>query len=225
MKYYSIGKSNEIDIIGFYPQTKRTSKSGFYIGDYNSERQVNPGEFPDFEPNFGLDINSEAKETDVLDSASCLSFGLIISKKLKLILEEYALPPHRFYPIKVYDSIEQYYWFHYISKIEKYIDFKSTTIEIYVNRPPFKIQEIKTFNSQEELMNFKREMSYKSSMKFKSICLTENFPKYDLFEITGAQYFTLISHKLMKRLKDEKITGFEYQEYDKIKTTPNIGYN
>ncbi|MBU2901666.1 hypothetical protein [Maribacter dokdonensis] len=220
MKYYNIGSSNEINVIGFYPQTKRTSKSGFHIDDYNSERQVNPNVFPDFEPNFGLDINSQAKETDLLDSASCLNFGIVISKKLKLILEEYKLPPHRFYPIKVFGSSKEYFWFHYITKFEKYIDLDKTKIEIYSSRPPFQIEEIKTFKSQKELMDFKKKMTYKKSMRFHSIHLTNEFPKYDFFEITGAQYFTLINQKLMKHLESENITGFEYQEYNKVKNYP-----
>ncbi|MDW7694276.1 hypothetical protein R9C00_05970 [Flammeovirgaceae bacterium SG7u.111] len=215
MDYFSIGRSNDIEIIGYYPQTSRISRTGFHIDAFNSERQVKPDEFPAFEPNFALDIHPNAIETDVLDSA-VLDFGIIISEKLRSILKEYNLPPHRFYPIKVFNSSKYYYWLHFISKSEDFIDYGKTEIEIYINRPPFKTDSIKLFNSQRELLEAKKALPYNKAMKYKNIFLRRNFSEYDLFEISGAQYFTMISKTLKERFDIEKITGLEYLEYNKI---------
>lgn len=216
MRYYNIGHTNDIEVIGFYPQTTRTSKEGYHVDSFNSELKVHFDNFPNFAPNYALDLAPKAIETDFLDRGS-LDFGFIVSDRLKELLKEFKLPPHRFYPIKVYDSHSQYFWFHYISNIEKYLDYQNTEIEIYINRPPFDIDSTKRFSSQSDIMLFKKSMPYNKSMRFKEIHLNEDFPNYDLFEITGAQYFTLISERLKERLEQGKVTGYETIEYEKIK--------
>jgi hypothetical protein len=213
MNFYNIGRTNEIDVIGFYPQTKLADLYNLEAND--SFRKVLFDSFPDFQPKYGLILNPNSKETDLLDSVS-LGFGFVVSERLKILLREFILPPHRFYPMDVIGSAINYFWFHYITEIEKYIDYAKTEIEVYKSRAPFNVEEIKTFSSQIEIMNFKRALPYNKAIKFKSIQLKENFPNYDIFEITGAQYFTLISERLRDKLIRENITGLEIVEYKKI---------
>lgn len=219
MKYYNIGRTNEIEVIGFYPQATRTSKTGYHIDAFNSEKNVKSDNFPDFEPNYALDLNPKAKETDFLDSGS-LNFGFVVSEKLKELLTGFNLPPHRFYPIHVYDSHNDYFWFHFITGIKNYLCLKETEVEIF-DIFSFKILDTLRFGSFDELMERKRKsiLEIGKPMRYKTITLNSNFPKYDLFEVIGAQNFTLISSNLKERLQQEKITGYEIIEYENIKTS------
>lgn len=55
MKYYSIDGSNEVEVIGHYPQTERISQLGFHVDAFNSERNVKENQSPEFEPNYRID--------------------------------------------------------------------------------------------------------------------------------------------------------------------------
>lgn len=217
MIFYNIGHTNEIDIIGHYPQTKETVSSSYHIDNFNSIEKVSPNAFPDFTPKYGLDLHKESNETDILDRGA-LEFGFILSEKLKFLLERFNLPPHRFYPIDVYNAKNQYYWLHYITDFEQFFDVRNTEVEIF---DIFKLEVIenKIFNSFQELINFNRNLVLQmgKTMRYKSISLHSNFPKFDLFEVTGAKNFTLITKSLKDELENENITGLEYLEYNKIR--------
>lgn len=72
------------------------------------------------------------------------------------------------------------------------------------------------FVSLDEVMLFKKSLPYNLAMRYKNIKLNPEFPDYDLFEISGAQYFTLVSGVLRNELVNQNITGFEFLEYDRI---------
>ncbi|MFM9943746.1 MAG: hypothetical protein ACKVQB_00795 [Bacteroidia bacterium] len=215
MKYYSFGVTNELNIIGFYPQTQRAK--GFHVDEYNFPSDS----FPEFEPKFGLELNSKSIATDILDK-SPLDFGQVVNDKLKSILEQFNLPPHKFYSIDVHGSTTRYFWFHYITNFGNFIDFKMTEIEIYHSTELYLLDTVK-FNSYNELMDYKRSiiMQRGKATRFGKIFLKDTFPNYDLFEISGASYSTIISEKLKLKLEMEDITGFETLEYNRIITTPN----
>ncbi len=113
MEYYTINNSDNLKEIGFYPQTD------FYKGYNpvlaNSIWQVKPDEFPDFKLNYELELNKNAIPTNYLDGTSSPP-GIIVDNKLKSIFEKFSLPPHHFYPIKVYHvgKLLDYYCFHFI---------------------------------------------------------------------------------------------------------------
>lgn len=55
---------------------------------------------PDFEPNFNtVVVHGHAKLTDLLSSAPIINTGYLVSPRLRVELERFALPPHRFYPV------------------------------------------------------------------------------------------------------------------------------
>ncbi len=216
MKFYYLNLTEEIEEIGHYPQTERTKRKGYHVEAFNSERKVDPKVFPEFNPKYGLDLNQKSKETDFLDRAT-LDFGFVISEKIKDILAEFILPPHRFYPIDVFDSNYQYYWFHFISEMEKYIDFKNTEMEIF-DVLEQKVLETKTLNSYDQFLSLNKELVLKvgKTLRYKKVVLKSSFPKYDLFEINGAQSLTLISENLKGSFEEKKVTGIEFLEYDKL---------
>jgi hypothetical protein len=215
MTNYKIRESRELEVIGYYPQTVPTKRIGYHIDAVDSVHRISFDSFPDFNPNYGLDLHQGSKETDVLDRGN-VSFGLVISDKLKTILEKHNLPPHRFYPIQVYDAKQKYYWFYYISNIWNFINFKETEIEVFNNGEDYKTVRVVQFDSREEAMEFKRNMPYTLGMRFRKISFSSHFPNYDLFEITSVQYFTLISERLKSELIREEITGLEIEEFNKV---------
>jgi hypothetical protein len=55
---------------------------------------------PDFEPNFTtVVIHGHARLTDLISSAPIRNTGYLVSDRLRAVLERFALPPHRFYPV------------------------------------------------------------------------------------------------------------------------------
>ena len=57
-------------------------------------------------------------------------------------------------------------------------------------------------------------------LRYKKISVKSNFPDYDLSEINGAQYFTVISEKLKRRLDSENVVGLEYLELNSLEKFP-----
>lgn len=214
MKYYYIDETREIKTIGHYPQTSASKDKRGHFDGYDSQLRMYYNRFPDFEPKYALDLHSNSIATDIIDKAS-LPFGFVVGQKLKNLLEELNLPPHRFYPINVYGTELNYYWFHYITNIWNYIDFESSEIEV-VHKFKFNVEEIKTFTSFDEIMTFKKSLPRQNILRFGAIRLNNNFPNYDIFEITGPQYFTLISEKLKNKLLEKNITGIGITQYDKL---------
>ena len=216
MTYYNIGSTNEIDVIGNYPQTQRTKRLGYHVDDVNSELKVKSDVFPKFHPKYGLDLHPKSKETDVLDRGT-LDFGFVVSNKLKTLLGKFKLPPHKFYRIDVYGTSKDYYWFHTITDFATFFDVRKSEIEIF-DILTLEVTENILFESLTGLNEYRKKLVMEAGkiMRYKSIQLNSTFPNYDLFEIQGAQYFTLISNKLKKTFEQEGITGLECLEYDKI---------
>lgn len=214
MKYYYIEETRDIDVIGHYPQTMRTNENGYNVDADNSERKVLYDFFPNFEPNYGLDLHPKSVSTDVLDK-STLPFGFVVSQKLKDILHEFKLPPHRFYPVNVYGTNKRYYWFHQITGIWNYIDFDSTKIEVF-HKFKFNVEEVKSFHSFNEIKEFEKTLPRQNALRIGSIVLQENFPNYDLFDITWITWVTIISERLKQRLLEANISGFGIALYNKI---------
>jgi len=214
MKFYNIGLTNNLNIIGHHPQTERLE--GYHVDLVNN---VMADYFPDHLPKYGLKLNFNSKSTDVIDRG-ILTFGFVISEKLKTILSKFKLPPYRFYSIDVVGSNTSYYWFHYISNIEKYINFEKSEIEVFETLPPFNVEETLSL-SIDEILKLKRDLIMKRgrSLRYKVVQLNNNFPDYDLFEINGAQNFTIISEKLKKEFESNDIKGFEIVEFVKLKIT------
>jgi len=212
MKFYNIGLTNNLNVIGHYPQTVRIE--GYHVDFVNN---VKADYFPDYLPKYGLKLNSSSKPTDVIDRG-ILTFGFVISEKLKIILSKFKLPPHKFYSIEVAGSSSNYYWFHYISNMEKFINFEKSEIEVFETLPPFNVEETLSL-SFDEILKLKSDLIMKRgrSLRYKVIQLNNSFPDYDLFEITGAQNITLISETLKKEFINNGITGFEISEFINLK--------
>jgi hypothetical protein len=80
----------------------------------DSVHQLPDNRLPDFEPNFRTVVLARtAKPTDLISSAPIRNTGLLVSGRFRKVLESFALPLHRFYPVPVAhrDSpIGDYWW-------------------------------------------------------------------------------------------------------------------
>jgi hypothetical protein len=84
-----------------YPQHQEMGP-GYDYGASDSVHRLPYDALPDFEPNFyTVVIHGYARLTDLISSAPIRDTGLLVSGKLRAILEGFALPPHRFYPLPV----------------------------------------------------------------------------------------------------------------------------
>jgi hypothetical protein len=81
-----------------YPQHQEMGR-GYDYGAPNSVHKLPYDALPDFEPNFNtVVIHGHAKLTDLLSSAPIINSGYLVSPRLRVELERFALPPHRYYP-------------------------------------------------------------------------------------------------------------------------------
>lgn len=213
MKYFNLNISDNLDIIGVYPQISNTEKNIF--GSPFSNRKVNYGDIPEEIPYLELEFNKNAKITDVLGTYNPY-FGLIVSHKFKNIVSSFNLPNHRFYKANIIyqKDLLNYYWLNFHDDLRKYIDFSMTEIEIY-NKFSFKILDTFILNSEATLDEVNLNLGIDESIRLKKISLKKGFPKYDIMTNNILGYGSnLISIKLMNSIKDSGITGFKFSELD-----------
>lgn len=217
MKYYQITRIDDIKATGHYPQT--TLRKG-YNPRKNGHFQVKSNEFPDFAPNLELDIHSKAIPTDYLDFSS--SFGMIvISQRMKVILENHDIPKHHFYPIKVYHNniLLNYYWLHFIIyDFWRFLDSQSSYAEHKVFVDPLTTKVIRKIpiTSSDQIIKEKSKIMVPNILAIGHIKMKKGYPKYDLYQIGCLSYNTLISESLRNTLIKESITGFETKLFDKF---------
>lgn len=212
MKYYSIGRSDDLKVIGKYPQT--LLKPDYNPLVKNGPYFMNSNEFADFELNYELVLNTKAKPTNYLDGYAN-HFGMIIDLEFKNILERFNLPSHRFYPIKVdyKGDLLDYYWFHYIIDIWQYANIESSSALI-MKKFDFEIEKIIPIPDLTTIGEFKENLSYKQELMLNKLVLKTNF---DVIKISKVQFVPeLFSEPLLNALQDAGMTGFEARHFDKI---------
>lgn len=96
-----------------YPQHQEMG-DGYDYGAPDSVHKLRYDALPDFEPNFStVVIHGHSKLTDLLSSAPIMNSGYLVSARLRAVLEAFALPPHRFYPVPMTHrgkSVTGYCW-------------------------------------------------------------------------------------------------------------------
>ena len=218
MKYFSVSISDNLEMIGHYPQTKIKTEQGddVRVDGYLAMRY---DKFPDFVPNYKLELHPKAIPTNFLPNSPA-SFGWVVDSKLKIILESHELPKHHFYPIKVYhkNQILDYYWLHYIiDDFFEFIDKKKSYGEVFEFTSPFETIVEQTFPilSWDQVLKVKKSNKYNRT-RIGKIIMKKNFPKYDVYETRCISYSQIISQKLKEVFEKEGITGMEIKPFDKF---------
>lgn len=208
MKYYGINWDDDLCKVGHHPQTEL--KIGRH---YEVEYNV----FPNFTPTMELELHKKSLITNYLNSFA-ISFGMIVDKDFKGILNKFNLPPCTFYPIKVYHKGEllDYYWFHYISDVSKYIDVKKSSAQIF-KKFKVKIESIVNIVDLGNIDDYEKSLPRQKELILDKVFFNKDFPNYDVFDIRKVGYSGhLISEPLLNALQKAGMTGFTAMPYDKI---------
>lgn len=218
MRFFSIGPSDDLKIIGHYPQTD--FRMGYNPDLPNSHWKVKPDVFPDFLPNYELELNKDAFATNLIQGTGGYH-GMLIDSKFREIIEKFKLPPHKFYPINVYHRGNRlnYFWFHYIMpNLWENIDLENSKIcikhtsnfENYINLPVIEEKYVKKL-AELSLSKFSNNFEY--NIIPDKIILNSSFQGFDIVEIKHLYYNPLISFRLRKMLYDNELTGFVTKLY------------
>jgi hypothetical protein len=163
------------------------------------------------EKDFYLLMKVKAKKTDVIQDLFKPE-GMLISNKLKLVLEKFKLPTHRFYPATiVHKNVEyEYHWFQINMPFERHPVNKQKTLhseEYDPNRYGYQVgaKPIKDIES----VPITTDMGTKSE-----VWLYQDLLPYDLFSVRSKSIRTkfcpmpfIISQELRAALIENKITG------------------
>lgn len=208
MKYYTVTVTDDLEIIGNYPQVYNTDKNLF--GSPFSSNNVNYGEIPKEIPYLELLLDKKANKTDLLNSFNP-SFGLLVSIKFKNVVEKFKIQDYKFYSINLIENdkcIDDYYWFYSHDNMFRYFDLDKSKFSIEENREKKEYR----FESEEFFKKKKVEclMNFNKTFRIEEIYLLNIFPKFDLFEFEN---FTFISEELLNDLEKNNITGYKVREF------------
>jgi len=105
-KYYTVDIEINRKIMGdCYPQIET-------IEPIDIAESLTSWNFPESNILFEVILHKNAKITDVLSNFQTNSSGLMVSKRLKEILDNFKLMEHKYYPVKIKGHNEIYYWLH-----------------------------------------------------------------------------------------------------------------
>ncbi|MBB3187867.1 imm11 family protein [Microbacter margulisiae] len=211
--HYILKDSTDPKIIGNgFPQVFKFTKEY----DPNGEKAIFElykyrFEFPNFVPNLsGLKLAGYAKLTDFISN----SFNtIIVSLKTKLLLEDFNLCPHRFYPCSLHGKKGReydYYWLHIISDYSDYVDYKKST---FVEYDLFNKKGSVLVESKEDLLKKREELKIKDTENFwtiwgDKIVMQSNFEKrLDLFIVSLIDGNIYVSSRLYSEIIKNNLTG------------------
>lgn len=217
MKYYIFDASRDEKIVGHFLQTIVIDvQDNIYEPPYNGS--FHKGVFLDFDPEVLVHLHKKTKHTDFIDEGG-LIVGLVVNERVKKVFEQFYLPPHKYHPIKVVQGkkeIQGYYWLHYFDDVYKYLDYSKSTIEVYSNHNPTESQTVNIV-SDEQIWAIHRPLKYPMDSRLKECHLSSEFPEYDLFNINIRTGRAIMSERLVNYLQENKITGLDFFELDKLK--------
>ncbi len=215
MKYYIINETDDLSVIGNYPQTN-LNENFIYDSD-KSFINVLYNEIFSGIPEIKVDITLGAKKTNFLDKAS-LPFGILIDLKFKNILDNVRLPmKHKYYPLNVGfkgDEIE-YYWVHYILDLDRYLNKDNS----FVNICDYDFNVIKSvpLSMIKDMKMFENSLSTEYTLLIGELHFKSVIKNYDIFDIPLLGVRTIISDRLKQLLEKNNITGYELTPFDEMK--------
>lgn len=218
MEYFKIDWDyDNLDIIGSNPQI--IFSNGYNPNLKNSIWNVKMREFPNFSPNIEFELCKKAKPTNFLQRVGT-HFGMFVDTDFKKIITNFNLPPHVFYPIKVYHKgkILEYYWLHYIiNDFWEFIDKeKSKAVITDCLQNDKHVTEIDLSFNEDEILEISNNLTWNQQMNWKKIIFKQNFPKYDIYQTDTVEFVPVISETLKNTLQELNMDGFMVKPYDVI---------
>lgn len=218
MKYFSISPTNDLEVIGHYPQTD-------FSDNYNptlpeSHWQVKFNEFPDFKPNYKLDIHPKAIPTNLISGTGGY-LGLLIDFELKQLLEQHNLPQCHFYRIDVQhnNKLLNYYWLHYVmDDVWKNIELESSEIRIQhlSNSNNYVVLPMINKDYMTHLHNY-----FLNNHEFhiipEKIILKNKIKELDIIDLSFLHSKPLISYRLKKAIEEQGMNGYGLKLFKPIR--------
>jgi len=219
MRYYFLQqKINEItgdpQIISFTEkQDVMDDKSVYAFGRID---------FPEIEAIKYLVLDRNAFLEDVMCAEMLMLTGLLTNKKVKDILNQFNLPPHKFYPCYVMDNdknVYNYFWMQTSRDRdqEKFIDYGKS--ELYIKKDILGLQkESIKIQSVEDLEKIRLTLKAGQAIKLSKVFLNKNFVSLnlDLFKISRLSTYWIISESLKGALETENVSGIVMREAKEI---------
>ena len=164
-------------------------------------------------------LYKSAKITDFISGSFLAQYGLIVSGKVKSLLQDFNLGEHQYYPLEIKhkNHLQNDYWFlRSSSSVDDYIDYEKSNFYTQQGSFGFQSREPVGLNSKEEITEYRLKIKDKRIIiRASEIHLSSNFPGFDLFYSKGFGILgTFVSAKLKSELKG--FTGIE------IKTTKRL---
>lgn len=208
MDFYKIEHAFEAKYVGCFPQSELLGCKQEQVHD-NSIFNVEKNKLPNFTPLLDcFIINDQAIITDFISSAS-ISFGFLISRKVKDILLNFDLGKHAFFPavlVHRQKRLEDYYWFVYepLPLLPK-IDFEKSQF-FFVNLKWDKIADIE-INSEEEYRTALRTKPVGHYLTSDSIHLDSSIQELDMFRSPISNYGIYFSSSVVREFISTGVTG------------------
>ncbi len=171
----------------------------------NSVYKLDSDSFPDFIPDISYKLAKGAKLCDVMEKSNISACGLLINEKVKEVLEQFNLVPHKYFPATIEDKgiIHQYYWVHFVWEDGiNHLDFRNSKFQINEFGDNLGDVEIGTYK---ELLDKQTELGFmKTVYNYESLMFNVNF---DLFIhplnktiYVSEKVFIYLTHKSFKGL-------------------------
>lgn len=184
--------------------------SGYSFSGQNSMHQLNHFSHAKYSVDIRFDLIKGAKLCDMMTQAAISGSGFLVSKELKIFLQNFNLGNYVFYEATINDGqkLQEYYWLHIVWKDRhKIVDFEKTNFfkKKYSNN-----LGVLDINSFEEFEKIRIEMGGRFMIGFDKLVL-KTVPDFDLWPVPFRGYL-IVSSELKKALIEKKFTGIEYSE-------------
>jgi hypothetical protein len=190
----------------------------------NAQATLSRYEFTDREIVFSeLILTDRSSEVDFITDGSIGGVGMIVSTRIKELLQNFNLGQHRFYPLVYLDQNNvrhknRYHWLQILVKdVYKWIDYeKSAIFEIELwdwLDSNFSANKYLSLNNAQELEDYLETYDViNKKIRYDKVVFTKEFCSnpLDLFDLFRIDYYNFtISEKLRDALLDIKATGLE----------------
>ena len=203
-------------IVGCYHQTDNIIfPIDLYMPPYNGCFQK--GEFLDFDPEIKIMLHRKAKITDFIDGRT-LGFGIIVNEKVKIILESFNLPPHKYHPIELFQEDIKYlgyHWLHFFVDLYNFIDVKKSLFEV-IDENEQEVILIDNIKSDNQMCSIFKKYKYPNYINIKALYFDSKMPNYDLFSDNIGKDYNYMSERLVDYINENNITGLDFKEAIKL---------
>jgi hypothetical protein len=172
----------------------------------------------DFELNLlNFELHKSSKKSDFI-WIGAFSTGYVISEKLRKLLQNFVLPPHKYYTITFkqwnkkgsqWKIINGYSWLFFGNETGEYnVDFRKSTFDF-----TYHVKNLNVIESEIKIESYKDYMDFilktQRSPDCTKIFFNRNFNKdLDLWSCNFLSGENYISEKLLNSLIENKITGY-----------------